>query len=84
MKILAAAEMAEVDRRTVEEFGVSYMEDRTGEEPTWLKFATDNVLRIACSGIPAKKTSLEHTSDTEQGMFDLPLRMTCIRAPRAH
>ena len=61
-----------------------HMEDRTGEEPTWLKFATDNVLRIACSGIPAKKTSLEHTSDTEQGMFDLPLRMTCIRAPRAH
>lgn len=54
-----------------------YMEGRNAEGSTWLKVATDNVLRIACRGVPAG------TSDMEDGRFDLPLTTTYIRAPRA-
>ncbi|KAG8221249.1 hypothetical protein J3R82DRAFT_1413 [Butyriboletus roseoflavus] len=58
-----------------------HMERRHAERSTWLKFPTDNVLRIACSAAPAERTSPERTS--EEGLFDLPLRTTYIRAPRA-
>lgn len=59
-----------------------HMEDRDAEGSTWLKFATDNLLRIVCRGVPVKKER-SPSSDTEQGMFDLPLRTTYIRTPRA-
>lgn len=60
-----------------------HMEVRDVEGSTWLKFATDNVLRIACSGGPTEKIGPGRASDTEQEMLDLPLRTTYIRAPGA-
>lgn len=55
-----------------------YMKRRNAERSTWLKVATDNVLRIACRGIPA-----ECSFRMEDGGFDLPLESVYIRAPRA-
>ncbi|KAF8548198.1 HET-domain-containing protein [Imleria badia] len=52
-----------------------YIKGRNAEGSTWLKVATDNVLRIACRGVPAG------TSEMEDGGFDLPLTTTYIRAP---
>jgi hypothetical protein len=60
-----------------------HKEGHNAEGSTWLKVATDNVLRIACTGVPAEKTSPERTFETEDGMFDLPLKTTYVRTPRA-
>lgn len=60
-----------------------YMEGHNAEGSTWLKVAADNVLRIACMGVPAEKTSPEGNFETVEGTFDLPLKTTYIRTPRA-
>ena len=57
-----------------------HMERRDAEgSTTWLKFATDNVLRVACSAAPA----IPECASDEEGLFDLPLSTTHIRTPRA-
>ncbi|KAH0829120.1 hypothetical protein J3R83DRAFT_2596 [Lanmaoa asiatica] len=61
-----------------------HMEGRNAEGATWLKVGTDNVLRIACRGVPAQSTSPRRThSEVEDDVFDLPLETTYIRVPRA-
>lgn len=60
-----------------------HMQGWNAEGLTWLKVATDNVLQIACRGVPVEKTNLEGTFETEDGVFGLLLQTTYIRAPRA-
>lgn len=60
-----------------------HREGRNVGGSTWLKFATDNVLRITCRGMPVERSSPERTSEMEEGLFDLSLKTTYIREPRA-
>lgn len=56
-----------------------YRSLQSAEGPRWLKVSTDNVLRITCKGMP-----VERSFEMKDGLFQLLLKTTYIRAPRAY
>ncbi|KAF9243203.1 hypothetical protein BU15DRAFT_60052 [Melanogaster broomeanus] len=64
-----------------------HSENQDGGESTWMKFTTDNSLRVSCMGKPEMSRegtgdiSSQQAAEIEAGVFSLPLETTYIRFP---
>ncbi|KAF9243206.1 hypothetical protein BU15DRAFT_72397 [Melanogaster broomeanus] len=64
-----------------------YLEEQDRGESTWMKFTTENLLRVFCTDKPEMSTegtggvNGEQAALTEAGVFSLPLENTYIRSP---
>jgi len=58
-----------------------HMKSSSTDGSTWLKFATDNVLRVDCTGVPERMWA-GNICEGKEGVFDLQLKTTRIRGPR--
>lgn len=59
-----------------------YSKDGQGDETSWMKLTTDNLLIISCVGLPDSGTRESDLKDTPQPkVFSLSLATTVIRSP---